>query len=233
MLPFARLVSYGNTTWYKGTELIAWDSTKFNVNGFTDYTGKTISVGLGVASTAGTLLPSKSTQTFKYGSMVYLGHGSHIGTINNVISNNVMSADWCIDFWLKNDGTSYGVFPLISLPNVAVHDSTMLYTTETNGILRLAVNGTQINAASKWSALFDGGVHHFGIQYISSTGEWRFYVDGIFMEAITLSIPLTLARKDICICSTSNTSNAYIERYRLRAGQWFTGSSFNLNTIYN
>lgn len=241
MFPLSIINEYGNTAvasnWYKGTELVAWDSAIYNSNGFTDYTGKAISVGLGVASQSGTVLPSKSTQGFMYGDMLFLGHGAYIGTRNDVITNEVMSNDWCIDFWLKNDGIGFGVYPLISLPNVTTNTgSARLFITSTasnSGIVLIAANSAQVNASAKWSQLFDGNVHHYGIQYIASTSQWRFYVDGVLQQALTLNIPLTTSRKDICLCSTATTYNAYVERYRLRSGQYFTGSTFDTSNIYN
>lgn len=239
MFPFPVMNQYGNVVnsrWYTGTELIAWDSKIYNNKGFTDYTGKQISVGLGVASQTGTLLPSVSNQVFGYGSMVHMGHGAYIGTIADVIPNTVLSEDWCIDFWLKNIGTGYGIYPLISLPDVKTHNqAARLYitsTASTSGIVSVAAGSGQVNAASKWNTFFDTNVHHYCIQYIKSSGTWRFYCDGVLQEVLTLSIALNLTRKDITLSSTNTTYDAYVERYRLRSGRFYTTNTFNLNDLY-
>lgn len=239
MLPFPVLNQYNNLVdkhWYNGNELIAWDSKIYNSNGFIDYTGKNISVGLGVASQPGTLLPSVSNEVFSYGSMVHMGHGAYIGTIGDVISNSVLSEDWCIDFWLKNIGTGYGVYPLISLPDVKTHNtSSRLYVTSTSsssGIVSVAVASGQVNASSKWSTFFDKDIHHYCIQYIKSTSTWRFYCDGILLQILTLNIAENLSRKDITIASTNTSYDAYVERYRLRNGIFYTSDNFDLNNLY-
>lgn len=248
MIPFARISQYGNrfTTWYTGTELIAYDSNIFNASGFRDYTGKTISVLSTVYGTVG-VAPTIGTQTdLDYGVGINLNRGS-IGAVSQ-ISTSYLPGDWICDFWVKytsvgstvNDFLAF--YPLMNDKNASGTSYEFQSRGDTRYFAAYYNNGStgvyQATASTYLTELRDAKWHHFCIQYNSTAKTLYVYIDGVVKIIFTSLTPVQVTGTTHNGFIWGNyqsrsSSAACIDRYRLRTGNYVPQSGAVGDTAFS
>lgn len=240
MLPFPRLVQYDNTvdnTWYSSpTTVIAYDSNKFNENGFTDYMGNTMRVGNNVFNIIGT------SPSIGSGSPFYKGINLNTGYISTYKSDadGMFVNSWCLDMWVKQNvpvsgGVANGTVLFVNT-NVSNQEYSTRFEIDFLSATQVYQNsgGPSYIGSVSTSDLISTTFYHLAIQYLNK----RIYIfkDGVLRENFAFEISGT-TWKDLSIIGNlgrGNPSTAYavIDRYRLRTGQYFDISGFNPNNIY-
>jgi len=238
MLPFPQLVEYGNTVihkdWYDGVDLVAWDSSLFNSTGFTDYTGKTISVITNVYGQGGTI-PTIGTQTdLSYGHGVNMNRGS-IGAASNQVSTSYLTGNWMCDFWVKYTtiGTQNDFLPFYPLMNDINASGGRAYEFQSRSDTKFFAAYYNNGSSGVWvqtsntylNELKTGTWHHFCMQYTASTSTLNVYVDGIIRITFTGYTPVAVTNTTHNGFLWGNylgrsTASACVERYRLRTGNY-------------
>lgn len=241
MLPFSRILEYGNEVvhkdWYDGVDLLAYDSSIYNSSGFVDYTGKNVSSFSTVYGVAGSL-PTKGTQTgFDYGTGINLNRGS-IGAASTQISTSYLPNNWMVDFWVKfttvggtvNDYLPF--FPLMNDNNGSgrAYEFQSSNTGTNNGTLGMYYNngsvGTWVKNTPTYLTQFrDANWHHFSIQYTASSQTVNVYIDGVVVIQWTGVVPIAVSPTTHNGFIWGNyqgrsSSTCCIERYRLRTGNY-------------
>ncbi|AMM43812.1 structural protein [Pectobacterium phage vB_PcaM_CBB] len=238
MLPFPRMFEYGNTIarWYTGNEVIAYDSSIFNSNGFTDYAGNTMRVGNVVFQLNGTT-PSLGIGS-PFGSGINLNQG-YISTFKST-AQGIFTTSWCLDFYVKQnvvvtDGVAY--CPVIFVnSNISNQEFSTRFEIDHFSTTQVFQNsGGALYAGNVSSNVYISNVfYHYAIQYLN--GRLYFFKNGILVEEFSFNITGT-TWQDLAIIGNFGRANpqssyAVIDRYRLRTGQYFDISGFNLSTIY-
>ena len=250
MLPFPQLVEYGNTVihkeWYDGVDLIAYDSSLFSQSGFTDYTGKTVSVITNPYGQTGSI-PTKGTQTdLQYGTGINMNRGS-IGAANSQISTSYLTGDWMCDLWVKyttigsnNDYLPF--YPLMNDSNGTGRAYEFQSRSDTKYFAAYYNNGTSgtwVQTANTYlNELKTGSWHHFCMQYTVSTSTLNVYVDGIIKIIFTGYTPVAVSGTTHNGFLWGNyvgrsSASACVERYRLRTGNYVPSVGIIGSTAFN
>lgn len=238
MLPFAKLLEFGNTIerWYSGTELVVYDSNRFNPAGFIDYVGNSMRVGNVVFQNSG-ISPTAGT-----GSPFGLGINLQTGYISTLKSSalGVFINSWCMDYWVcQNMATTGGVAycPLIFVnTNISNQEFNTRFEIDhfsTTNVYQNSSGPSYIGSISS-TPLLSTTFYHYAIQYLN--GRLYFFKNGILIEDFTFNITGT-TWQDLAIIGNlgrgnPSTSRAIIDRYRLRTGQYFDVAGFDPSTIY-
>jgi hypothetical protein len=247
MLPFPRLIEYGNAVlhWYDGA-LIAYDSTLIRTtNTFTDFKNNNMVLTTNNSS----VLPSKGSEVFKYGTGIIIPGGINDSSTGNgnasigtsSVLNSVINSSWAVDFWVKvstlQNNNGFNLFPITHYPSVAWNT----YST------RVAI-GCYNNAYSIWNnsggalASISGVMNnlgsstfqHFAMQYDSTNHTITCFLNGVIWGSINFTINYNTGSTGFLRIMGSNnaTYNGIIERYRFRTGLPFISSGFSLSTLY-
>lgn len=238
MLPFSRMIQYGNITskWYTGNEIVAYDGSVFNSNGFTDYAGNTMRVGNVVFQTTGTSPSLGSSSPFGRGINLNKGYISTLKTS----ATGLFTSSWCLDYYVcQNVSVTGGVSycPVIFVNNnISNQEFTTRFEIDHFTTTQVYQNsgGASYTGSLSTTAYISTTFYHYAIQYLN--GRLYFFTNGILVENFAFNITGT-TWKDLAIIgnfsrANQTTSYAVIDRYRLRTGQYFNISGFNLNTIY-
>lgn len=215
-------------SWAKGTDLIAYDSTRFNAAGFADYNNKFMAL-LGDTAT----LPYLAGQNFRYGQGIHLGEGGGIFAAVGAIPQTVWSSPWTVDFWCKETADSLicSLWHLVTTPSnlndrilIATHDTT---TTK----MALWNNTTNARVISAWNApLSSTAWRHWAFSFDGA--KTYVFLDGVLLGTLDFAVQQFTTRFGIQNRRLGTTARAIIERYRLRTGATWT-ANFDTETIYN
>lgn len=242
MLPFPRLVEYGNIVvnkkWYDGTEVIAFDSLNYNSAGFFDYNGNPISVGV---YQNGGVLPTVDSKPIFKGTGIKIPYSCYVARPNTDVS--FLNKSFTVDFWMCQSESS-GTMQLSATP-IAAYPNTS-YNTYTNRFLVAEANGTlyqwnNSTSGTSWGQsypdLLSTSYVHFALTYDGTA--FRVYTNGVLQQVIsktTAQIPLPTPSTSQVIGLLGQggyqpTKFSIIDRYRLRSTVVWT-SNFNTSTIY-
>lgn len=241
MLPFPRLLQYANiidhAKWYKGTELIAFDSLNYNSAGFTDYVGNTMVTGTYVS---GGQLPTKDNKPIFNGTGIKFNYAGYIAR-NSMDVSTWLNTGWTLDFWSCQD--KYTSTMELSCSPIAVYTNT-LFNSYTNRFLIAEANGSlqQWNngfTGTSWNQTYPDMLStsyvHFSIVYDGN--NFKVYTNGVLRQTIVKgSFPMPSPSTSLTYAVLGQggyqpTKFSTIERYRLRAGVIWD-SNFDINNIY-
>lgn len=236
MLPFSRMLEYGNEViykdWYTGNELMAFDSLIVNPNGFTDYTGKNL-LSSNVSKNNSTDLPFEGTG-FKINS-------GWLRYVVNTFIGTRFTTSWTLDYWLKNE-IYYADGNTLSYQN-------FYFATTISGdyFNRLGISfssGNDSNKCTVWNnsqspvAYQANGTNevfrdtiwmHVALVYDDVLKRINLYKNGSIVDYVSINIS---ACSGNLYCGPYGESTNYIfERYRLREGKIWE-NNFNVQEIY-
>lgn len=253
MIPFARMLNYGNVLWYTGTELIAWDSTGLSsilgtTSSTTDYTGRTIqstrTTGSGALCSLGAV-----EKGFEYGRGVTFSTNSAM--YNRDLNPSVwLTSSWTLDYWTYQDSidTQWNY----SQNSIAVSGTPGMLSAGNNRFVIGAYYDSTTTASNLgvWNNVGASGSYfvqpedrntwvsttwlHVCIQYDATTNTFYFYENGVLRTQFNYTVlPVTLSSTIYCGCSNPGSPVPItIERYRLRSGVQFNLSGFSTSDIY-
>lgn len=242
MLPFSRLVQYGNKIedrkWYDGTEVIAFDSLNYKSAGFFDYNGKPISVG---TYQSGGSTPTVDSKPIFKGTGIKIPYSSYIVRTNTDVS--FLNKTFTLDYWTCQTASS-GTMQLSASP-IAVYPNTS-FNTYTNRFLIAEANGNlyqwnNSTSGTSWGQSYTDMLStsyvHFALTYDGTA--FKVYTNGVLQQVIsksTAQIPLPTPTNSQVIGLFGQggyqpTKFSIIDRYRLRSTVVWT-SNFNTSTIY-
>lgn len=243
MFPLPRMLVYDNKKgppWWQGTDLLAYDSSLFQSTSFVDYLNNTVLVEsnpLGVSGNA----PELSNQNHAYGKFIQMNSGA-IGCAT--LGYQWMQTEFSLDYWVKytkiGSDNRLPLFPFSTNNNTG---GAAWYLQPRDGsATALDVNNGSIwvtSSNNSFTYMKDNNFHHLAIQYrITPSKVMDLYVDGFLKLTLNLSSftpPGSSSIKNGYILGnyrTRSESYAAIERVRLRTGENFIGSSFDMNTLY-
>jgi hypothetical protein len=215
--------------WAKSTDLIAYDSSRFNASGFADYNSKFMAL---LSDTA--TLPYKAGQTFRYGEGIHLGEGGGIYAAVGVVPQTTWSSPWTLDFWAKEtvDNVISSLWYLCTPAPVNLNDRILIGVHDASTTkMALWNNTTNARVISAWNApLSSTAWRHWA--FVFNGTKTSVYVNGTLVGTLDFAIGQFTARPGIQNRTLGTTARAIIERYRLRSGAVWA-SNFDPETIYN
>jgi len=251
MLPFPRMVEYGNiaptTHWYDeydGSLLAAYDSKNFSQSGFTDYAGASQTVINNVLGTVGSYPTIYNDTTFQYGTGIKMNFRG--ATYTTAIPAATWVGAWTVDYWHRLDTVLTNnyhanmcyLFVNANIINGTNYTQRLLVQQDNDRSLYLSLWNNAATpprtATSRNDEVISTTWHHIALVY-NGSGTFRFFINGILKQTFTYSIlnPVSL-QTGIYGYQFINGNNhvSCIERFRIRKKAVWT-DNFDTNTIYS
>lgn len=213
--------------WWRATDLLAYDSTRFSPAGFADFNNKFFSVASDTAN-----LPYKASETFKYGPGIHLADAGGIYPGVGIVPAAAYAQPFTIDFWCKEtvDGVGSGIWLIVCNPTnlnsrllLGGHD---VSTTK----MGLWNNTSNARVISTWDIpLSSTNWRHWAVVFDGT--QTSIYVDGVLIGTLVYAIASFTTQAGIARRNIGGSAQAIIERYRMRSGAAWT-ANFDPDTIY-
>lgn len=216
-------------SWAKGTDLIAYDSSRFNAAGFADFNNKFMTLASDTAT-----LPYKAGQNFRYGEGIHLGEGGGIYAAVGAVPQTTWSSPWTLDFWAKEtvDNVISSMWYMCTLAPINLNDRILIAVHDASTTkMALWNNTTNARVISAWNApLSTTAWRHWA--FVFDGLKTSVYVNGALVGTLDFAIGQFTSRVGIQNRTLGTTARAIIERYRLRTGAVWA-ANFDTETIYN
>ncbi len=242
MLPFSRLIEYGNNVvhkpWYTGTDLLAFDSQNVKSSSFVEYTGKTMLASAATPASYNDFPVSGLTPQTGF----YL-KDQWLRTASGSIPNTALTSAWTLDYWFKNEqmhstGNLFGYYAILQSTGTTNYTSRILLSpgsSDNNNKVTLW-NNTTTPAAYQISTtnveFRNTSWTHVAFVY-NGTNTITIYINGLLYDTMSRAIAAPSGSTFFGPWGSRNVNSdmTVFERYRFRSGQIWT-TNFNINDIY-